>query len=312
VICFKKILVPVDFSEPSKKAVTYGLSLAEQFDAKLIIAHIVPESTALLYAFPTELTEVEKEQYAKAKNEINNLVPADRAVGLNLQTIVKIGNVESEVLGIVKDEAIDLVVLGTHGRRRLGRWFIGSVTEHMLRKVPVPVLTVSHLEPERHDVGLVSLRRILYATDLSESSITGFQHAIEFARANGATLTVMHAIDDEDRLLWGPAWMAHLDRAKLTEQMRNRLDELVERAKPSEIQIKTLVLEGKPFRKILEVAENYGMDIIVLNLQSKGVLERALLGSTAERVVRLASVPVLSVPFASGSCTVEVGRQSGC
>lgn len=300
-ISFKKILVPVDFSEPSKKAVTYGLSLAEQFDAKLIIAHIVPESTALMYAFPTEFTEVEKEQHAKAKQVINNLVPADRAVGLNLQTIVKIGNVEAELLGIVKDEAIDLVVLGTHGRRRLGRWFIGSVTEHMLRKVPVPVLTVSHLEQEGHDIGFVSLKRILYANDLSESSITGFQHAIEIARAGGATLTVMHAIDDEDRLLWGPAWMAHLDRAKLVEQIRNRLDELVEQAKPSEIQIETLVVEGKPFRKILEVAEKYGTDLIVLNLQSKSVLERALLGSTAERVVRLASVPVLSVPIAGGS-----------
>jgi len=301
VISFKKILVPVDFSEPSKKAVTYGLSLAEQFDAKLIIAHIVPESTSLMYAFPTEFTEVEKEQHAKAKQVINNLVPADRAVGLNLQTIVKIGNVEAELLGIVKDEAIDLVVLGTHGRRRLGRWFIGSVTEHMLRKVPVPVLTVSHLEEEGHDIGFVSLKRILYTNDLSESSITGFQHAIEIARAGGATLTVMHAIDDEDRLLWGPAWMAHLDRAKLVEQIRNRLDELVEQAKPSEIQIVTLVVEGKPFKKILEVAENYGTDLIVLNLQSKSVLERALLGSTAERVVRLASVPVLSVPIAGGS-----------
>jgi len=297
-ISLKKILVPVDFSEPSRKAVTYGLSLAEQFSAKLILAHIVPESTALLYAFPTELPEVEKDQYAKAKNEINNLVPVERAANLNLQTIVKIGNVEAELLGIVKDEAIDLVVLGTHGRRRLGRWFIGSVTEHMLRKVPVPVLTVSHVEPEKHAIGFVSLKRILYATDLSESSSTALHYAAELARAGEAQLTVLHAVDDDERTLWGPAWIAHFDRVKLLEQARTRLDELVEREKLPEIRIEKLVVEGKPFRKIIEVAEHSGMDIVILNLQSRSALERALLGSTAERVVRLAPIPVLSVPVA--------------
>jgi nucleotide-binding universal stress UspA family protein len=300
-ISLKKILVPVDFSEPSNKAVTYGLALAEQFDAKLILAHIVPESTALLYAFPTELPEVEKEQYARAKHAINKLVPVERAARLNLQTIVKIGKIEAELLGIVKDEAVDLVVLGTHGRRQMGRWFIGSITEHMLRKVPVPVLTVSHVEPEKHAIGLVSLKRILYATDLSESSGAGLHYAIELARAGQAQLTVLHAVDDEDRTLWGPAWVAHFDRAKLLDERRGKLDELVAREKPPKMQVERLVVEGKPFRKIIEVAENSGMDIIVLNLQSKSLLERALLGSTAERVVRLARVPVLSVPVASGS-----------
>ena len=300
-ISLKKILVPVDFSEPSRKAATYGLTLAEQFGAKLILTHIVPQSTALLYAFPTELPEVEKDQYTKAKREINSLVPVERAAELNLQTIVKIGNVEAELLGIVKDEAIDLVILGTHGRRRVGRWFIGSVTEHMLRKVPVPVLTVSHVEQEKHAIGFVSLKRILYATDLSESSSTGLHYAIELARAGEAQLTVVHAVDEEDRTLWGPVWVGQFDRGKLLEEIRRKLDDLVAREKPTEMRVEGLVVEGKPFKKILEVAEHQGIDLIVLNLQSKGIFERALLGSTAERVVRLARIPVLSIPVASPS-----------
>ena len=300
-ISLKKILVPVDFSEPSKKAVTYAITLAEQFEARLILAHIVPQSTALLYAFPTELPEVEKDQYATAKHEIGKLVPVERAARLNLQTIVKIGNIEAELLGIVNDEAVDLVVLGTRGRRQLARWFIGSVTEHMLRKVSVPVLTVSHVEPEKHAIGFASLKRILYATDLSESSSAGLYYAIELARACKAQLTVLHAVDDDDRTLWGPAWVAHFDRDKLLEESRRKLDELVAPEKAPELQIEKLVVEGKPFRKIIEVADQSGMDIIILNLQSKSVLERALLGSTAERVVRLARTPVLSVPIGSGT-----------
>jgi nucleotide-binding universal stress UspA family protein len=297
-ISFKNILVPVDFSEPSKKAVTYGLTLAGQFNANLLLVHIVPESTALMYAFPTRLPEAEKEQYNKAKQEIENLAPPEHAAKVNLRTIVKIGNIEEELLGIVKDEGIDLVVMGTHGRRYLGRWFIGSVTEHMLRNVPVPVLTVSHIEAEKHPIGLVSLQRILYATDLSESASIGVRYAIELARGAGARLTVIHVVDDEDRMLWGTAWIARLDRAKLLEEWRHKLDDFTERERTPDIPIENVLLEGKPFRKIIEFAEAQNIDVIVLNLQSKSMVERALLGSTAERVVRLARTPVLSVPVA--------------
>jgi len=297
-ISLKNILVPVDFSEPSKKAVTYGLTLAGQFNANLILANIVPESTALMYAFPTRLPEIEDDQYAKARREIEKLASAEHVAQLNLRTIVKIGNIEKDLLGIVRDEAIDLVVMGTHGRRYLGRWFIGSVTEHMLRNVPVPVLTVSHIEAEKHAIGLVSLKRILYATDLSQSSSIGMRYAIELARGTGAQLTVMHVVDDEDRMLWGPALIAHLDRAKLLEEWRHKLDDFIKREGAPDIAIEAVMLEGKPFRNIVEYAEAQNIDIIVLNLQSKSIVERALLGSTAERVVRLARTPVLSIPVA--------------
>jgi len=296
-ISLKKILVPVDFSEPSKKAVTYGLTLARQFSASLVLAHIVQESSALMYAIPTQLLEIEKERYAKAAAAIRTLVPSEYASKLNLQRIVKIGDIEKELLGIVNDESVDLVVMGTHGRRNLGRWFIGSVTEHMLRHVPVPVLTVSHVEAEELPIRLVPMDRILYATDLAESSSIGLKYAIELARGVGAQLTVMHVVDDEDRMLWGPAVIAYLDRLKVVEELRKKLDHLVKQEQPG-VQIQTLLVEGKPFRKIVEIAEDRSIDIIVLNLQSKSMVERALLGSTAERVVRTAHIPVLSIPVA--------------
>jgi nucleotide-binding universal stress UspA family protein len=78
--------------------------------------------------------------------------------------------------------------------------------------------------------------------------------------------------------------------------MEKKLLEFVTHEKPPGMEIDTLVLQGKSFKRILEVAEDRRMDMIVLNLQSKRILERAFLGSTAERVIRLASIPVLSVP----------------
>jgi nucleotide-binding universal stress UspA family protein len=300
---FKKILIPTDFSEPSKKAVTYGLTLAGQFNARVIIAHIVPESSALMYAFPTETFAIERDQEQKAQREIASLVPTEYANQFDVQTMVKTGSIEPELLGIVKDERVDLVVMGTHGRRYLGRWFLGSVTERMLRKIPVPLLTVSHVDTVEHTIGLVAIKQILFATDLEEPSNSSFKYAIELARAAHAQLTVTHIVDHMDRMLWGPAFVTRLqgERAKLVQELKERVSNLVAQEKPPDVEIEPLVVEGQPFEKLLEIADERHIDIIVINLQSKTMLERAFLGSTAERVVRLARVPVLSIPVASAT-----------
>src|SRR3954453_19475787 len=97
----KKILIPVDFSECSNNALLYAVTLAHQFAASLIVAHIVPDSSALPYAFPVETLEIERQQVEKAEHEIEQLVPPELRDGLDLQTLVKAGAVEPELLDIV-------------------------------------------------------------------------------------------------------------------------------------------------------------------------------------------------------------------
>ena len=301
-ISYKRILVPVDFSEPSKKAVTYAMTIAAQTNAKLFVAHIVHDTSALNYTFPSETYEAEKHQYDAAKRQIQTLIPEECSAMFDVETIVKTGRIDSELLGIVKEEAVDLVVMGSHGRRHLGRWFLGSVTERMLRKLPVPLLSVSHLGPEKHaiELGLVSVQRILYATDISESSVIGMQYAIELARGTGARLTVAHVVDHSNFVLLSNTAAGYLEvsRKIWVDSVTTKLHDLLAREKPQDMEIEAVVLEGRPYEQILRFSEDRGMDIIVLNLQSKGMIERAFLGSTAERVVRLARVPVLSVPVA--------------
>jgi nucleotide-binding universal stress UspA family protein len=295
---YKNILVPVDFSEPSKKAVTYGLTLADQLRARLVIAHIVPESTALAYAFPTQTNEIEKDQEDKARAEIQRLLPLQYREKYAIQMIVRTGTIETELLRIVNDERADLVVMGTHGRGNPGRWLLGSVTERLLRKLPVPVLTVSHIGEEAHTIELVSLERIVYATDLFENTDAGLESAHALSYGAGAQFTVMHCVYYRDRMWWAPSAIPDFDnlRTKFLAEMRQKVDAVISRAGMPEIPIEFLVVEGKPYEKILQTASDHAAGIIVMNLQSKSTLERALIGSTAERVVRLSSIPVLSVP----------------
>jgi nucleotide-binding universal stress UspA family protein len=298
-IGIKRILVPVDFSEPSKTAVNYGLSLALKFNAKLVLSHIVSPSTALIYTYPTQSLAFEKDQAAYAKAMLPDLVPEELRRRVDLQTIVKVGDVRSELLAIVADEEIDLVVMGTHGRNAIERFFLGSLTERMLRTLPVPVLTVAHTDPARepHNASPVPLRHVLYATDLSDDADVGLKFSIELARGAGARLTVLHVLKPVETIYWGSeGGFLRNELETIREDTMSRLVHSVPLDWVQGVNARPMMVEGDAFREILRVSDEDEVDMIVLNLHGKGLLERALLGSTAERVIRGAHVPVLSIP----------------
>ena len=182
------ILVPVDFSVASRKAMNSAAVLALKFGAKLTAAHIVPSFGAFNYSFPGDTFEFEKKVFAEARKQLPEEIPSAYRDQLNTQVIVKAGDVRDELLGIVHDENVDLVVMGTHGRRNFQRFFLGSTTEGMLRRLPVPVLTLSsRSSAERSESPFdVPFRKILYATDLSETTESGLHYCADLACALGS------------------------------------------------------------------------------------------------------------------------------
>jgi nucleotide-binding universal stress UspA family protein len=282
----KKILVPVDFSEPSKKAVNYGLSLCLEFKAQLILTHIVPYDALA---------------YLAAKESLLALIPAAYREDLNFEIIVKAGDVRQELLGIVEEKDIDLVVMGSHGRSYFERMLLGSVTERMLRRLHVPILTVSHLDPakEIHEPGPVPLRKLMYATDLTDGSEAGLEFSMRLARGLDAHLTVVHVLQAMDAALLGLEGVGvapdYVDQVRA--QAAERLNRLVALASDGSVPVTTVLTEGVPCDAINTLAAEHKADLVIINLQEKGRLERALLGATAERVIRTAPVPVLSLPL---------------
>jgi nucleotide-binding universal stress UspA family protein len=242
------------------------------------------------------------DQVKQAKSTLPSLIPEEYRDRVNLQTIVKLGEVRNELMGILNDEKIDLLVMGTHGRNVVERFLLGSLTERMLRKVPVPILTVSHLNPikELHTSGPVPLRHVLYATDLSDSAEIGLNFSAELARGAGARLTVLHVMKPLDAIYRGAegGYLGdELDSLREDVLKRLKLSIPQELYKNKDLKVTPVMLEGDAYREILALADEQDVDMIVLNLQGKTLVERALLGSTAERVIRLAHVPVLSIPL---------------
>jgi nucleotide-binding universal stress UspA family protein len=152
-ITLKSILLPTDFSEPSAVAVRYAKALTETFRATLHVLHVV-EETALVYplfghegAYPSmPILREDLEKDARARLE-KILTSGEREQWL-AQLVVRIGSPFVEIVRYAKNENIDLIVMGTHGRGPIAHMLMGSVAERVVRKAPCPVLTVRHPEHE--------------------------------------------------------------------------------------------------------------------------------------------------------------------
>lgn len=141
----KNILVPMDFSECADAALNYATELARRFDAHLQLFHVV--ALPVLYPTGSELAtaplfEMTASAEAHARRSLDERaqrlgLPAGR---VDVRTIV--GMPVTEILDAVQKEHIDLIVMGTHGRGMLDHLLLGSVAERVVRKSPVPVLTV--------------------------------------------------------------------------------------------------------------------------------------------------------------------------
>jgi nucleotide-binding universal stress UspA family protein len=143
VIQIKRILVPTDFSESAQHALTYGVSFAREYEAELILVHVV-ETLTVGYAsdlFPVPMAEVFDEISGHARTEIGKLAEAIRAKEIAVREMVVQGKPSAEITRIAREEGVDIIVLGTHGKGMLDQALFGSTAERVIRKAPCPVLT---------------------------------------------------------------------------------------------------------------------------------------------------------------------------
>ena len=152
-IRLKKILVPTDFSPPSEIAVRYAKALAEQFGASLHVLHVLEESVLDYYSWTAPasspvLLSVREEMEKSARSQLAEVLTAAERTAFRGVLVTLIGSPFVEIVRYAKNEEIDLIVLGTHGRGPMAHMLMGSVAEKVVRKAPCPVLTV---RPEEHE-----------------------------------------------------------------------------------------------------------------------------------------------------------------
>ena len=140
-----RILVPTDFSEPASVAFKQATMFAKEFGSRLYLLHVVPEPYA--YPWGTELStlpmnDILAQSEDAARQQLDKLAAESGLPFDRVSTHATVGTPVDQVLSLIQDEHIDLVVMGTHGRGLVGHLLLGSVAERVVRRSPVPVLTV--------------------------------------------------------------------------------------------------------------------------------------------------------------------------
>jgi nucleotide-binding universal stress UspA family protein len=138
------ILVPVDFSPYSEKALRYGRTLAHLFDAKLHLLHVLDQPIhPTYYGLGNDvLIRLNPNVQQRSHEEMELLSAKMTPLNVSYQTHVKEGRAYSEIVRFVQEKEIDLIVMGTHGLSGLEHFLLGGTTEKVVRHAPCPVLTV--------------------------------------------------------------------------------------------------------------------------------------------------------------------------
>src|ERR1022692_88470 len=298
-ISVNNVLYATDFSATSESAFPYATAICRRFGGTLHIAHVLSDTNLLLMTGGVDYVSVGtiyEDTHNLAQEKIQQL--ALRLGKIPHRTYVRHGQVWTNLSGIVVENRIDLIVVGTHGRTGLGKLLLGSVAEDILRHAPCPVLTVGpKVEgraklPEFQTKGRelapveLELRCILYATNLTSASLRVASAAIALAEEFEARLTLMHVIESyanlEDRP--GPIETG-------VEQLQSVVPKATALAYPPEI-----VMEfGSAPQCIVKTAVEREADLIVLGARPADLTSH-LPWTTVHDVAAHAPCPVLTVP----------------
>lgn len=287
----KKILVPVDFSKYSDRALNYALFLAEHYQADITLFHIV----LLFHEDIDEMAHLKDyEKFIKSKEQDSGKLLQQHCTdgekrGINITSEMRRGiSAADSIIEFLEGNEFDLVVMGTHGRSGFKKWVYGSVAEKVVRLSPVPVLTTHH-PSEKPVIG-----KILAPVDFSDYSRSGLKAAGSIAKTFNAEVHYLYSVEKEVH----PAYYAASVESIFTvdRELKDRVQKRFKEFVGKEGEEKHLVItEGKAHKQITQYANENKIDLIVMATRGVTGLEHFLVGSTTERVVCLAPCPVLTV-----------------
>jgi len=293
-----KILFPTDFSRCAEQAMQYALYVAKQFNAELHMLHAVvpleydPNNPAM--QFP-DLKKINAEIEKITASKLGAALAAHDVKTVKIKQAQRQGlSIAPMIMEYASENDIDLIIMGTHGRRGLGHLFLGSVAEEVVRFASCPVFTVRerkvpHASP--------TIKSILAPVDFSEHARLAVRHAKEIAARNDARLILLHVVEQAIHPAFYTAGVRTWSELvpELLSASQRELERMLKEVKGPTVPTEIQVVEGNAVGEITKFADSQNLDLIVIATHGLTGIEHFLLGSTTEKVIRTAPCPVLTV-----------------
>jgi nucleotide-binding universal stress UspA family protein len=288
-IQLQNILFATDFSPSAQAVLSHALDLTRRYGAVLYTVNVLPHTPFVESATPDP-----EQTRLLANQQLAALMGSASLKDVKHKELIEQGEVTEVLSKLVRDQGIDLIVIGTGGRKGLGKLLLGSASEEVLRNAECPVLTIGPHAKRWHVDG--NLQHILFATDFGPESLHGLPYAISLAEENRARLTLLHVAPPSGVALPEPepGTMPVVDANEVTAYTEKQLRALI----PEETQLwhepEYRVEFGSPAETIVKIAA-HTVDMIVLGVKRPVALTKHLGEGVAYKVACEAPCPVLSV-----------------
>lgn len=285
---FSRVLAAVDFSPPARGAFDYALALSKKHHAKLAVIQAVPGR---------ELFDADGRERLALAAELRQRA-ADERVEFTYR--VQHGDPAEVIVLHARARRADVIVVGAHQRTGFDRLRAGSVGERVAAKAAVPVLVVPQQGPTS---AAESFRHVVVAVDFTPASEQAIEQALAFASRPGDRITLLHVVAGSASGVpphfyryGGAEYQQHL-----IHDARQRLQLAALKRGRTPATVHTRVIVGDPTTEIVRVTESVGADLLVAGVPKRGMVSRALFGTTAARLMRVTPIPLLAVPVADAA-----------
>lgn len=294
----RTILVSIDLSEESYRALEFAVPLAQRFGALVHIVHVYEGASQLssIATAPVLWSDTELARHLARQVE--------RRCGARSRPRdchIRLGKPFQEIVATAKELKADLIVIASHGHTGFKHLTLGSTAERIVRHAPCPVLVVREAArgPIKTANEGIILEKILVPVDFSECAKEGARYASVFATRVGADLLLINVTHPPDHTAADPTivppdWPELVETARLA--AADKLEEVLNFLPLVGISGDTEVVVGTPIEKLVEATGRPDIDMVITSTHGYMGLRHVLLGSTAEQLVRLARCPVLVVP----------------
>lgn len=292
---FTKILMPTDFSVNAQQAMRYATMLAKKLNSHLTLLHVMTvheeDPYNPVHNFP-DLKDFYDHIEKTATSQLENIeIDVEH---YHTEAIRGISPAD-EIIKYADEHDFDLIIMGTHGRAAIAHFLMGSVAERVVRHARCPVITVAHQEREIY--GIPKIQKIVIPIDFSDFSRKVLEYSLKLAGAFGAQIDLVHVIDQRvhpSYYIVGQEYFMTVE-PDLPEKALNTLKEFVAGVLPSGVEVTYNILEGVPHDEVVTYAEKKRIDLIMMTTHGLSGLEKMLIGSTTEKVVRKSHCPVFTV-----------------
>lgn len=289
------VVVPLDGSAFGEQALPTALRIAEREHAELELVHVFERIPPYRVQGappidPTLDADLRKES-ASYLDSVAGWLRGKASVPVTATLLD--GPVAETLDAHIAERHADLVVMTTHGRGGLSRLWLGSVAAEVVRGSRAPVLLIRPEESGSRDTPSSPFGRVLVPLDMSPESEEAVDHAMAIAGDPGVRYLLLHVIR-EVLYIMDPIAVAYPDEAELREAAERYLGTVAERMRGRGYAVETRVLRhAQPARAILQVADEFGAELVALETHGHGPRAALLVGSVADKVVRGAHAPVL-------------------